>query len=272
MKVINLKIEATQNGKQLKVEKDKYSLEKRYAQRLSKVSECRSPRMREGKVESEKSGESIMLKDTPKCRSEEARECGSVPRLRVPRMRERKARKVVNAGNAELGARMSGMIAKLKNIVLNDTPKCRSEEARECGSVPRLRVPRMRERKARKVVNAGNTERGARMFGMIAKLKNIVLNDTPKCRSRTVVRRLCRRHGHGRLSGSCRYFDFIVPQLENINFLNIVIFDVFNVLMQGDQDAHGRCADFSRRWRRNVGGGDGNRAIFYKESPGHGES
>ncbi|MFA6104489.1 MAG: hypothetical protein WC721_20040 [Victivallaceae bacterium] len=75
-----------------------------------------------------------MLNDTPKCRSEEARECGSVPRLRVPRMRERKARKVVNAGNAERGAGMSGMIAKLKNIMLNDTPKCRSEEARECGS------------------------------------------------------------------------------------------------------------------------------------------
>jgi hypothetical protein len=49
-------------------------------------------------------------------------------------MRERKARKVVNAGNAERGAGMSGMIAKLKNIMLNDTPKCRSEEARECGS------------------------------------------------------------------------------------------------------------------------------------------
>ncbi|MFA6101530.1 MAG: hypothetical protein WC721_05070 [Victivallaceae bacterium] len=48
-------------------------------------------------------------------------------------MRERKARKVVNAENAERGARMSGMIAKLKKIVLNDTPKCRNEEARECG-------------------------------------------------------------------------------------------------------------------------------------------
>jgi hypothetical protein len=41
-------------------------------------------------------------------------------------MRERKARKVVNAGNAERGAGMSGMIAKLKDIMLNDTPKCRS--------------------------------------------------------------------------------------------------------------------------------------------------
>ncbi|MFA6103471.1 MAG: hypothetical protein WC721_14865 [Victivallaceae bacterium] len=43
------------------------------------------------------------------------------------------------------------MVVKLKTVVLNDTPKCRSREARECGSVPRLRVPRMRERKARKV-------------------------------------------------------------------------------------------------------------------------
>ncbi|MFA6102064.1 MAG: hypothetical protein WC721_07760 [Victivallaceae bacterium] len=152
--------------------------------------------------------QSIVLNWTPKCRSEEARECGS------EKWKARKARKVVNAGNAELGARMSGMIAKLKNIMLNDTskcrslavvrfvmpgarakqsllnwtPKCRSEEARECGSVPRLRVPRMRERKARKVVNAGNAELGARMSGMIAKLKNIMFNDTPKCRSLAVVR------------------------------------------------------------------------------------
>ncbi|MFA6104353.1 MAG: hypothetical protein WC721_19350 [Victivallaceae bacterium] len=57
----------------------------------------------------------------PKCRSEEARECGS------EKWKARKARKVVNAGNAELGARMSGMIAKLKNIVLNDSPSSRSD-------------------------------------------------------------------------------------------------------------------------------------------------
>ncbi|MFA6101200.1 MAG: hypothetical protein WC721_03415 [Victivallaceae bacterium] len=35
--------------------------------------------------------------------------------------------------------------AKTKCIVLNDTPISRNAEARECGSVPRLRVPRMRE-------------------------------------------------------------------------------------------------------------------------------
>ncbi len=71
----------------------------------------------------------------------------------------------------------------MKDVMLNDTPKYRSEEARECGSVPRLRVPRMRERKARKIVNAGNAERWGRMSGMIAKLKNIMLKDTPKYRS-----------------------------------------------------------------------------------------
>ena len=70
-----------------------------------------------------------------------------------------------------------------KTVVFNDTPKCRSEEARECGSVPRLRVPRMRERKARKVVNAGNAERGARMSGMFVKLKNVMFNDTPMSRN-----------------------------------------------------------------------------------------
>jgi len=48
-------------------------------------------------------------------------------------MRERKAKKVVNAGNAKRGARMSGMIAKLKNIVLNGTPKYRS------GGSPQMR-------------------------------------------------------------------------------------------------------------------------------------
>ncbi|MFA6104943.1 MAG: hypothetical protein WC721_22365 [Victivallaceae bacterium] len=58
-----------------------------------------------------------MLSRCPKCRSEEARECGS------EKWKARKARKVVNAGNAERGARMSGMIAKLKNVMLNDTPK-----------------------------------------------------------------------------------------------------------------------------------------------------
>ena len=60
-------------------------------------------------------------------------------------MRERKARKVVNNGNAEQGAGMSGMIANLKNIMLNDTPKCRNAEARECGS------EKWKARKARKV-------------------------------------------------------------------------------------------------------------------------
>jgi len=73
----------------------------------------------------------VVLNDTPKCRSEEARECGS---------EKWKARKVVNTGNAERGARMSGMIAKLKHIVLNDTPKCRNEEARECGSEKREKL------------------------------------------------------------------------------------------------------------------------------------
>ncbi|MFA6103529.1 MAG: hypothetical protein WC721_15160 [Victivallaceae bacterium] len=53
----------------------------------------------------------------------------------------------------------------------NDPPKYRSEEARECGS---------EKLKARKVVNAGNAEREARMSGMIAKLKNIMFNGTPK--------------------------------------------------------------------------------------------
>ncbi|MFA6103530.1 MAG: hypothetical protein WC721_15165 [Victivallaceae bacterium] len=117
----------------------------------------------------------VVFSEAPKYRSEEARECGCVPRLRVPRMRERKARKIVNAGNAEQGARMSGMIAKLKSIVLSDYPKYQNAEARECGS---------EKWKARKVVNAGNAEREARMSGMIAKLKNIVLNEAPKCRSR----------------------------------------------------------------------------------------
>ncbi|MFA6103470.1 MAG: hypothetical protein WC721_14860 [Victivallaceae bacterium] len=52
------------------------------------------------------------------------------------------------------------MVVKLKMAPLNDTPKCRSGEARKCGSVPRLRVPRMRERKARKVESweSGNLE------------------------------------------------------------------------------------------------------------------
>ena len=72
--------------------------------------------------------------------------------------------------------------AKKQSIVLNWTPKCRSEEARECGS------EKWKARKARKVVNAGNAELGARMSGMIAKLKNIMFNDTPKCRSLAVVR------------------------------------------------------------------------------------
>ncbi|MFA6103999.1 MAG: hypothetical protein WC721_17555, partial [Victivallaceae bacterium] len=94
--------------------------------------------------------------DTPKYRNEEARECGSVPRLRVPRMRKRKARKVVNAGNAERGARMSGMIVKLKCLMLNDTPKYRN----------------------RTVV---------RLVMLAAWAKQSLLNDTPKCRNRTVV-------------------------------------------------------------------------------------
>ena len=68
-----------------------------------------------------------MLNDTPKCRSEEARECGS------EKWKARKARKVVNAGNAERGARMSGMIVKLKDIMLNDTPKCRSVGSEKSG-------------------------------------------------------------------------------------------------------------------------------------------
>ncbi|MFA6103472.1 MAG: hypothetical protein WC721_14870 [Victivallaceae bacterium] len=59
-----------------------------------------------------------MLNDTPKCRSGEARECGSVPRLRVPRMRERKARKVESEKSGKLGI--------WKCVVLNDTPKCRN--------------------------------------------------------------------------------------------------------------------------------------------------
>ena len=57
-------------------------------------------------------------------------------------------------------------------VVFNEAPKYRSEEARECGS------EKWKARKARKVVNAGNAEREARMSGMIAKLKNIVLNGT----------------------------------------------------------------------------------------------
>ena len=64
-----------------------------------------------------------------------------------------------------------------KTVVLNYTPKCRSEEARECGS------EKWKARKARKVVNAGNAELGARMSGMIAKTKCIVLSDTPKPRN-----------------------------------------------------------------------------------------
>ena len=75
------------------------------------------------------------------------------------------------------------MFEKLKSIMLKDTPKYRSEEARECGSVPRLRVPRMRERKARKVMNAGNAERGGRMSRIFVNLKDVMLNDTPKYRS-----------------------------------------------------------------------------------------
>ncbi|MFA6104206.1 MAG: hypothetical protein WC721_18595 [Victivallaceae bacterium] len=69
------------------------------------------------------------------------------------------------------------MFVKLKDIVLNDTPKCRSGEARECGS------EKWKARKARKVVNAGNAERGARMSRMFVKLKDIVLSRCPKCRS-----------------------------------------------------------------------------------------
>ncbi|MFA6100898.1 MAG: hypothetical protein WC721_01890 [Victivallaceae bacterium] len=65
----------------------------------------------------------------------------------------------------------------MKSIMLNDYPKCRNEEARECGS------EKWKARKARKVVNAGNAERGARMSAMIVKLKCLMLNDTPKCRS-----------------------------------------------------------------------------------------
>ena len=72
---------------------------------------------------------------------------------------------------------MSEMVVKLKDIMLNDTPKCRSEEARECGS------EKWKARKARKVVNAGNAELGARMSGMIAKLKSVMLNKAPKYRS-----------------------------------------------------------------------------------------
>ena len=45
-------------------------------------------------------------------------------------MRERKARKVVNAGNAERGARMSGMFVKLKNVMFNDTPISRNVVSR----------------------------------------------------------------------------------------------------------------------------------------------
>ena len=42
-------------------------------------------------------------------------------------------------------SRMSRMVVKLKTVVLNDTPKCRSREARECGS------EKLKARKARKV-------------------------------------------------------------------------------------------------------------------------
>gem|GEM_PF-3341075 len=78
---------------------------------------------------------------------------------------------------------MSKMIVKPKRVMLNGTPMSRNAEARECGSVPRLRVPRMRERKARKVVNAGNAERRAGMSGMIVKPKTVVLNSTPMSRN-----------------------------------------------------------------------------------------
>ena len=113
----------------------------------------------------------VVFNEAPKYRSEEARECGS------EKWKARKARKVVNAGNAEREARMSGMIAKLKNIVLNDTPISRNAEARECGS------EKWKARKARKVVNAGNAERGGRMSGMRVKQNNVVLNHTPISRN-----------------------------------------------------------------------------------------
>ncbi|MFA6104839.1 MAG: hypothetical protein WC721_21820, partial [Victivallaceae bacterium] len=56
------------------------------------------------------------------------------------------------AGPANAGEK-SEKSGKPESVMLNDYPKYRSQEARECGSVPRLRVPRMRERKARKVEN-----------------------------------------------------------------------------------------------------------------------
>ena len=55
------------------------------------------------------------------------------------------------------------------SVVQDGCPKYRNEEARECGS------EKWKARKARKVVNAGNAERGARMSGIC-----LVLNDTPK--------------------------------------------------------------------------------------------
>ena len=44
----------------------------------------------------------------------------------------------MNAGNAERGAGMSGMIAKLKNIVLNGTPNSRSADGCPSGYAGRM--------------------------------------------------------------------------------------------------------------------------------------
>ena len=158
---------------------------KYYAQRHSKASECRSPRMREWKVESEKSGE----RGKYRTRGQNVRNDCKTEKHYAQRLS-----KVSESGGCPAGYAgregVSQMGENLKSIMLNDTPKCRntsptsppsptgtplndtpkcrSEEARECGSVPRLRVPRMRERKS----------------------KSIVLNRSPKCRSRLSRMRL----------------------------------------------------------------------------------
>jgi len=61
------------------------------------------------------------------------------------------------------------MFIKLKTIVLNDTPKCRNEEARECGS-------------GKLAPLAGPATAGEKS-GKFGIWQTVVLNDTPKCRS-----------------------------------------------------------------------------------------
>ena len=137
-------------------------------------------------MESEKSYENIELNDTPISRNADGDPvdyAGRMGRNRCPEWRvmlrhNRDRKTVATEGNPPRPVSgMSGMIAKLKNIVLNDTPISRNAEARECGS------EKWKARKARKVVNAGNAERGGRMSGMRVKQNNVVLNHTPISRN-----------------------------------------------------------------------------------------